>query len=1000
LPIKTGKKFKKLGSSPETEKPERRDAPQAPFQLDRIEFHRQGMALVPEGSDLGPGVAYFIKGDGRVLDQRYCSCSLSARRTCPHLLRLSGIYQDGLRFFGGISPGGAFQKSSWYLLAALLAPDCRETAESVKLQFLENDSSRIIRVTDSQGEEMVLYLSPGPDGGRLLDRFDRAPADNQVPSRAALLKKLAELTWTDPERAMNQMGYQTYGQVFEQNFWHRFAYHGFREFFGMDISFIPAIEEESGRFMVTGKHPGGSPLFHLVIPRNRVKGFLKGFRELLPNQHGLAIHPLPLKSIFKISATTRMDLTVRPLIQVLQADGEVKYLKREGLEKFRYGDLIYVKELGILAELEPPGPLERKFAAPIKMVLKKSQVPGFLEEYGKALRQGAHLIDPSIKQLIIHSQVNRVEISPRALDRDWCWLDLRYGIGNTSLSLTEILKAREAGQRYIPVQDGWVDCQSLEVEGLPLLKEAQGLGKGQTGRGGLKLSRLDLFRLQAGGSSPWEVVGATREVAAVKDLLALRPAKPLGTLKGLKSPLRDYQKVGVDWLSFLFENRLGGLLCDDMGLGKTHQVMALMVKLREKEKNRKPFLVVCPTTVLTHWSKKIFDQTRGLKAQLFHGGERDLAATLKKNQVLLTTYGILRNDIDQLKEVPFALAVFDEIQNLKNAETLTYQAAQKIQADTKLGLTGTPIENRLFELKSLLDLVALGYLGSDQAFTERYVKPIEGDLHGLQRKRLNRMISPLVLRRLKKTVLAELPEKIEDLRFCSLSEDQVRLYREAIASRGRGLLEALQEKKTPVPYIHIFALLTLLKQICDHPALVVKKPEDYGKYESGKWELFRELLEEGLGSGQKIVVYSQFLGMIGIIERFLKGTGVGFVALTGSSRKRGELIARFNEDPDCRVFLGSLKAGGTGIDLVAASLVIHYDRWWNAAREDQATDRVHRIGQQRGVQVFKLVTTGTLEEKIAAIIEKKKNLMEAIVREDDPHLLKTFTREELIELLT
>ena len=999
MPTKTGKKIRKTGSLPETEKKGRGNAPQDRFNLERIEFHRRGMALVPEGSDLGPGVAYFIKGDGRELDRRYCSCSLSARQTCPHLLRLSGYYQEGLRFFGGIPPGEAFQKSSWHLLAALLAQDCRETAESVRLQFLRNDSSRIIRVTDSQGEEMAHYLSPGPDAGRFLERFDGA-SDNQVPHRGALLKKLAELTWTDPERAMNQMGYKTYGQVFEENFWYRFAYHGFREFFGLDISFLPAIEELSGRFMVTGKHPEGAPLFHLVIPRNRVKGFLKGFRDLLPNQHGLSIHPLPLKSIFKISATTRMDLTVRPLVQILQADGEVKYLKKEGLEKFRYGDLIFVKELGVLAELEPPGPLERKFAAPIKMVLKKSQVPGFLEEYGSALRQGAHLIDPAVKKLTIYSQVHQVEISPQVLDRDWCWLDLRYGLGNSSLSLTEILKAREAGQRYIPVQDGWVDCQALELEGLPLLKEAQGLGMGRNGRAGLKLSRLDLFRLQAAGTAPWEVVGASGEAAALKDLLALKPGKPLGTLKGMKSPLRDYQKIGVDWLSFLFENRLGGLLCDDMGLGKTHQVMALMVKLREKEKIRKPLLVVCPTTVLSHWSKKIFDHTRGLGAQLFYGGERDLSAALKKNPVLLTTYGLLRNDIDQLKEVSFALAVFDEIQNLKNPETLAYQAALKIRADSKLGLTGTPVENHLLELKSLLDLVAPGYLGSDSAFSERYVKPIERDLHGLQRKRLNRMISPLVLRRLKKTVLAELPEKIEDLRFCALSEDQVRLYREAIASRGRGLLEALQEKKTPVPYIHIFALLTLLKQICDHPALVEKKPEEYERYESGKWDLFRELLEEGLDSGQKIVVYSQFLGMIGIMERYLKGTGVGFVALTGSSRKRGDLIARFNEDPDCRVFLGSLKAGGTGIDLVAASMVIHYDRWWNAAREDQATDRVHRIGQQRGVQVFKLVTTGTLEEKIAAIIEKKKNLMEAIVREDDPHLLKTFTREELIDLLT
>ena len=176
--------------------------------------------------------------------------------------------------------------------------------------------------------------------------------------------------------------------------------------------------------------------------------------------------------------------------------------------------------------------------------------------------------------------------------------------------------------------------------------------------------------------------------------------------------------------------------------------------------------------------------------------------------------------------------------------------------------------------------------------------------------------------------------------------------------------------------------------------------KNYGKYQSGKWDLFAELLSEGLDSGQKIVVYSQFLGMIDIISRYLKEQDVDFVTLTGSSRNRGEIISRFNNDPECRVYVGSLKAGGTGIDLVAASVVIHYDRWWNAAKEDQATDRVHRIGQKRGVQVFKLVTEGTLEEKISAIIEKKRSLMENVIREDDPGLLKTFSREELIDLLS
>jgi SNF2 family DNA or RNA helicase len=496
------------------------------------------------------------------------------------------------------------------------------------------------------------------------------------------------------------------------------------------------------------------------------------------------------------------------------------------------------------------------------------------------------------------------------------------------------------------------------------------------------------------------VVGASREVAALKDLLALKPGKPLGTLKGMKSSLRDYQKIGVDWLSFLFENRLGGLLCDDMGLGKTHQVMALMVKLREKEKIRKPLLVVCPTTVLSHWSQKISVHAPALKAAVFHGGERDLEGALKDHNILLTSYGILRNDIEELKRIPFSLAVFDEIQNIKNPQTLAYEAARNIKATMKLGLTGTPIENTLSELKALFDLTVPGYLGPDEDFSARYVKPIEMDLSSEKRQVLSRLISPFTLRRLKKTVLDELPEKIEDIRTCGLSDDQIKLYRDALSSRGIGLVDVLKKGEEPIPYIHIFALLSLLKQICDHPALLEGRMDDFDRYPSGKWELFKELLSESLDSGQKVVVYSQFLGMIGIMERYLRELDVDFVTLTGASRKRGEIVARFNENPDCRVYVGSLKAGGTGIDLVAASVVIHYDRWWNAAKEDQATDRVHRIGQRRGVQVFKLVTEGTLEEKISAIIEKKRNLMDSIVTEDDPGLLKTFSREDLIEMLS
>jgi SNF2 family DNA or RNA helicase len=248
-------------------------------------------------------------------------------------------------------------------------------------------------------------------------------------------------------------------------------------------------------------------------------------------------------------------------------------------------------------------------------------------------------------------------------------------------------------------------------------------------------------------------------------------------------------------------------------------------------------------------------------------------------------------------------------------------------------------------------------------------------------------------------VLHELPEKIEDVRRCPLSDEQRALYREALDTRGAALRAQLLRTDQPVPYLHVFALLNQLKRICDHPALALNRPAEYLAASSGKWELFVEILGEALEGGHKVVVFSQYLGMLEIMERHLRAAGTGFVKLTGATADRGRIVDRFNADPDCRVFLGSLKAGGAGIDLVGGSVVVHYDRWWNAAREDQATDRVHRIGQRRAVQVFKLIAEGTLEERIDAIIAGKRELLDASVAVDDPHLAKVFSREELIALL-
>ena len=970
-------------------------------ELHRIEFFRHGLALIPDQADRRPGVAFFVVDSGPdEFAQRYCSCSISKTTTCAHILELVGIYKTLTKGLNGRGIDHDFRSSIWNRLAGIMGDQCKETLQAVRIDTLKSGDETVVKVYESNQDEALSYLSAGCDRTRFLERCGKTSEDDSVPNRATVLARLALMTLSENERNMNQAGFMTRRQMLEGGFWHRAAYHGYREFGSAGCTFHPAVEDASGSFTVTCKDLEGRAYFRMVIPPNKVKRILAAFKDLLPNQHHLAIHPIPLKSIFKITANTRLDLEIRPIIQLIQEDGEETFLEREDLERFRYGDLIYIKDLGILAELERPGSLERKFRSPEKMVLKKSQVPSFLEEHGDALFEASNLVDEKVRSLRIIKTFDRIEIRPEALDRDWCWLAVKYGFGNMAVSLAEIMSAKKEGQRYIGTDGGWVDCESPELDGLGLILDRYAAEELQAESKEIKLSRLDLFRLKASLTSPLDVEGRPKLVDSLKNLLELKSIAPLPKLKGMTSTLRPYQERGVEWIRFLFENRFGGLLCDDMGLGKTHEVIAFMLWLREYEGTRGPFLVVCPTTVLSHWGNKIQEHAPGLEPTLYHGGRRDLEGVMGTRALLLTSYGVLRRDIDKLKEIRFPLVIFDEIQNIKNPQTHAHLAAKGINALMKLGLTGTPIENRLSELKALFDLTLPGYLGADRDFETRFVKQMESDPSAPKAEELSRLISPFVLRRRKDTVLSDLPEKIEDIRTCELSDDQIKLYRDAIASRGKGLLQTLRNTDEVVPYMHIFALLSLLKQICNHPATVEDTVDNYDRYRSGKWELFKELLAESLDSGQKVVVYSQFLGMIRIIEIFLKKEGIEFAVLTGKSRNRGEIIERFNNDPECRVYVGSLMAGSTGIDLVAASVVIHYDRWWNAAKEDQATDRVHRIGQKRGVQVFKLVTEGTLEEKISAIIQKKRYLMDRVIKETDPAILKGFTKEELMELLS
>ena len=982
-------------------------------QFRNLEFLRMGFGLVPEARDPDPGTAVLVPSRGAAGNSPYksCTCSAAKKRTCRHQRDLAHLVPEFRKALGGRECGEVFAGTLWHALGEILFRSEPIPCADARVLRVGGDGKPPCLFASGGGRELLRWLDGSPCLERFTERVGLHRGATQT-GRAGTLRKLGLLVRSETEQGLNAAGLRSHRQAWEESFWGRLAYHLFLEYGDGAGSFEPGIDDGSGEFTLAWRvGPSSEPVLRLVVPRGEVRAVLALLARAFPAEPGLAIHPLPLKSLFLVAPTTDLDLVeIRPVIQALQATGEARFFEQESLAKYTYGDLVYIRELGILAELERPD-RPRKFRAPVSMRLARSRVPSFLAEHQDDIEEGSLVLEDSLRPLRILSEFDRIEITPGHHgpgERSWYWLSVRYGFGNEEIDLREILAAKHERRPYVETGQGWVDVEAPAFRPLDSLLERGDVMENPGPGGALRLSANELLRLTTSTAVPVGVSDAGTRGDIVRRLLASEPSALLGELHGLAAPLRPYQRLGLDWARFLYENSLSGLLCDDMGLGKTHQAMALMVWLREVEPVEEPCLVVCPTTVISHWREKLRVHAPRLRVAIHHGTARDLPAALADADVLVTSYGVLRNDAVEMQDVSFALVVLDEAQHLKNRDTQAYRAACLLRAKMRLGLTGTPIENSLLDLKALFDLVLQGYLGTDAEFARVYTPHGNGGgtllPDGPVLEGLRRQIAPFVLRRTKQAVLDELPDKIEDVRICQLSRDQVKLYRDALATRGRPLMAQLVEGATdgrPLPYVHIFALLTLLKRICNHPALLLggKKGGEDEQYRSGKWDLFQELLSESLDSGQKVVVFSQFLDTIAMMARLLGRWNVGSVALTGSSRNRGEIVRRFNEDADCRVFVGSLKAGGTGIDLVGGSVVIHYDRWWNAAREDQATDRVHRIGQRRAVQVFKLVTEGTLEEKIATIIERKRGVMQSVVREDDQSLSKLFSREELMELL-
>jgi SNF2 family DNA or RNA helicase len=549
------------------------------------------------------------------------------------------------------------------------------------------------------------------------------------------------------------------------------------------------------------------------------------------------------------------------------------------------------------------------------------------------------------------------------------------------------------GKKYFFSNAGLIDLKEKRFEWLKVLGEK----RVEMQKNLLKLNSVEWLKVSI-YENVKKVKGEGEEVlkanALLEELNSFKTKKPLNISK-LKLVLRPYQERGVQWLWFLYCNSLSGLLCDEMGLGKTIQAMALLAGCFEERKGKK-YLIVCPTSVIYHWDELIKKYLKGFRVLCFHGISRKLDENF---DILLTSYGLLRADAEKFSSFKFDVAIFDEIQIAKNKNSKTHKTLKKISSNMFLGLSGTPIENRLKELQALFDIVLPNYLPNEFTFKTFFINPIEKERDKNVKKLLSKLVKPFILRRLKKEVLTDLPEKVEEIIYCDLKEDQKKFYSNAAKVSKDEIIKELENRKKPLNYLHVFALLSKLKRVCDHPAIVEGDIVNYQKYGSGKWELFEELLNEILESKQKVVVFTQYLGMLDIFEKYLKKRNIGYGLIKGSTVKRQEEIKKFRENPKCTVFLASLLAGGLGIDLSCASVVIHYDRWWNPAKEDQATDRVHRIGQSRGVQVFKLVTKNTIEERIHEIIDGKKHLMEEIIAKDDSEGIKTLSREELLKVL-
>lgn len=558
-----------------------------------------------------------------------------------------------------------------------------------------------------------------------------------------------------------------------------------------------------------------------------------------------------------------------------------------------------------------------------------------------------------------------------------------------------ILNAIKEKKQYFRLKDGsFISLEDEKIKDLGKLLE--NVENKEMDKNTIHLSKYKMLGIMQdlGDEEPFPIENASK-LENIIDNVVNFPESRLKPPKSLAKILRKYQIQGFKWLKILGDNGLGGILADDMGLGKTIQAISFILSNKDSE-NILPSIVIAPSTLVYNWEREIKKFASNLSVLSIEGNKDDRRkkiCQIPNYDVVITSYPLLRNDIDLYTEFDFYTCIIDEAQHIKNPTSITAKSVKKIKAHSRFALTGTPIENSPGELWSIFDFVMPGYLGTYKKFEKEFQKPIlNGKVKVLDR--LKKLITPFILRRSKEQVLKELPEKIVTTLSVELIPTQRKLYNAYLVKIKGELEDRIKTEGFEKSRMHIFTGLLRLRQICCHPKVFV---ENY-RGSSGKIEALKELMQDMVSSGHRILIFSQFTSMLAIIKDVLKKMEIKFSYLDGSTKvsERKEIVDEFNKGKS-DVFLLSLKSGGTGLNLTSADTVIHFDPWWNPAVENQASDRVYRIGQKNKVHVIRLISRNTIEERIDKLQKLKQNLANAIVQ-DGGVLINTLSKEEILEL--